>query len=363
MWERFQHWLLGIPYSEPLERRQALLIELVALAQLIVALALLPLPLLTPMAFSGRALIVGLTMIVAVAALPALGLVRRGRLSDGAMVSALSLTVALSLLLYTISFSSGAVIVFAYALPLTLAGMVAGRRALLIVLTISVLGVSLAIDLQHLGMPGAGFAAAFGEPSVFSLLSFVVVAGILAVIIDGLSTLIREALSMRRARERELESMSRRLESAVRERTADLEIALSALEQRAAEQERLIAENQRQRATINALSVPVLPLGGRTVVLPLVGEMDEARLSIVGDQALRAVERLAARRLLLDITGVPIIDTHVAHALMRTVGAARLLGAEVALVGIRPEVAQAIVGLGVDLGPLAAYADLQSALS
>ncbi|NTU79636.1 MAG: STAS domain-containing protein [Chloroflexales bacterium] len=362
MWESLRRWLLAIPYSEPLERRQALLIQLIELGKLIIALALLALPLMVPLSPVGRAALVGLTMVTAVAAVPALGLVRRGRLDAGALISALSLTVVLSVMLYGNTLDDGAVTMFAYAVPLTLAGVVAGRRALLIVLALSVLGVCAAVVLGRVGAPGAGFALVVGDTTAVALVSFVIVALLLAFVIDGLSALTREALAARRARERELEAMSRRLESAVRERTADLEIALGALEQRAAEQASLLDENQRQRVLISALSVPVLPLGRRTVVLPLVGEMDDARLAMVSEQALGAVERLAARRLLLDITGVPVVDTHVAQSLMRTVSAARLLGAEVALVGVRPEVAQAIVGLGIDLGPMSAFADLQSAL-
>jgi rsbT co-antagonist protein RsbR len=69
-----------------------------------------------------------------------------------------------------------------------------------------------------------------------------------------------------------------------------------------------------------------------------------------------------AQLLLLDITGVPIIDTHVAQGLLAVVQATRLLGADSVLVGIRPEVAQTIVGLGLDLRGLHSYADLQIAL-
>jgi rsbT co-antagonist protein RsbR len=156
--------------------------------------------------------------------------------------------------------------------------------------------------------------------------------------------------------------MSRRLETTVRERTADLEMALGSLEVRAAEQERLLAENDRQQRAIRELSVPVLPISATTLVMPLVGALDGERLLILQDRALEAIERVAARRLLLDITGVPLVDSYVAQGLIRTLQAARLLGAEVALVGVRPEVAQSIVGLGIDLTGMRTYADLQSAL-
>jgi rsbT co-antagonist protein RsbR len=77
----------------------------------------------------------------------------------------------------------------------------------------------------------------------------------------------------------------------------------------------------------------------------------------------RALEHKSARYLVRDITGVPLVDSQVAQGLLSVVQAARLLGAQVLLVGIRPEVAQAIVGLGLDLRDIYTTSDLQSALN
>jgi anti-anti-sigma factor len=152
------------------------------------------------------------------------------------------------------------------------------------------------------------------------------------------------------------------LEERVADRTAALEGALNEVQNRALEQERLLTENSRQRETIRGLSVPVLPISTHTLVMPLVGELDSTRLHIVQEQALRALERSRARHLVLDITGVPIIDSQVAEGLLAVVQAARLLGANVILVGIRPEVAQAIVSLDIDLQSMRTSNDLQTAL-
>jgi anti-anti-sigma regulatory factor/HAMP domain-containing protein len=153
------------------------------------------------------------------------------------------------------------------------------------------------------------------------------------------------------------------LEQRVAERTVDLQHALDDVEARAQAQERLLTENQQQREMIREMSVPVLPVTESTLVMPLVGALDSERLRLVQDQALREVERARAHTLILDITGVPIVDSQVAQGLMLVVQAARLLGTEVLLVGIRPEVAQAIVGLGLNLPGLRTYTNLQSALS
>ena len=152
------------------------------------------------------------------------------------------------------------------------------------------------------------------------------------------------------------------LEQRVADRTTALATALNEVQARAIEQERLLTENARQRETIHGLSVPVLPISTHTLVMPLVGELDGARLHMIQEQALHALEHSSARHLVLDITGVPIVDSQVAQGLMAVVQAARLLGAKVMLVGIRPEVAQSIVGLGIDLRDVYTSSNLQTAL-
>jgi len=145
-------------------------------------------------------------------------------------------------------------------------------------------------------------------------------------------------------------------------RTADVRAALAEVERRAAEQARLLEELAEQREVIRELSVPVLPVSARTLVMPLIGALDTARLQLVQEQALQVIERNAARHLVLDITGVPMVDSQVAQGLLEVVEAARLLGAEAVLVGVRPEVAQTMVGLGLALPGLRVYADLQTAM-
>jgi len=131
---------------------------------------------------------------------------------------------------------------------------------------------------------------------------------------------------------------------------------------RAARLEQAFAEVEQQRAVVRELSVPILPVSGNTLVMPLVGALDSVRLRDIQQRALGALEHSSARRLLLDITGVPVVDSQVAQGLLTVVQAARLLGAEVVLIGIRPEVAQALVQLGIDLTNVVTNVDLQTAL-
>lgn len=160
-----------------------------------------------------------------------------------------------------------------------------------------------------------------------------------------------------------LEQSNAGLEAEVSARTAELRRALAEISARAEAQQQLLAEVLSQREAIREMSVPVLPVSADTLVLPIIGALDSGRLHKLQAQALSAVEGARAHRLILDITGVPVVDAQVARGLVETIGALRLLGAEAVLVGIRPEVAQTIVGLGLQIEGISTAATLRAALS
>jgi anti-anti-sigma regulatory factor/HAMP domain-containing protein len=161
-----------------------------------------------------------------------------------------------------------------------------------------------------------------------------------------------------------------RMVATIQQRTNDLEAQYAAANAARAEAEAARAEIASQLATIDEqrtaireMSVPILPLTDTTMVMPLIGALDSARLLLVQEQALHTIEQMRTHYLILDITGVPVIDTQVAQGVIKVIQAAQLLGTEVVLVGIRPEVAQAIVGLGIDLGRVITHSSLQSGLA
>ncbi|NTU78353.1 MAG: HAMP domain-containing protein [Chloroflexales bacterium] len=155
----------------------------------------------------------------------------------------------------------------------------------------------------------------------------------------------------------------------IEQRSVDLEVQYAASEAARSEAEAArgaiaaqLVTIEQQREAIRELSVPVLPITDQTLVMPLIGALDTRRLNDLQHEALTALEQSRARQLVLDVTGVPVVDTQVAQGLIRVVHAARLLGAEVTLVGIRPEVAQTIVGLGLDLREVHTESTLQQVL-
>lgn len=133
--------------------------------------------------------------------------------------------------------------------------------------------------------------------------------------------------------------------------------------QRALEQVRESHERQQELLRmVQELSTPLVPVTDEILVLPLVGTVDSRRAEQIMDVLLDGVSNRHARVVILDITGVPVVDTSVANHLLQATQAVRLLGAECVLVGITPEVAQTVVGLGVDLGGLATRSDLQAGI-
>ena len=133
-----------------------------------------------------------------------------------------------------------------------------------------------------------------------------------------------------------------------------------------AEEERARAQDeyiQMQSGLLAELSTPLIPLTQAVVVMPLIGSIDSQRAQQVLDTLLHGITERHARIAILDITGVPIVDTHVAGALIRAAQAAQLLGAQVVLTGIRPEVAQTLVGMGTELRGIITRSDLQSGIA
>jgi rsbT co-antagonist protein RsbR len=119
----------------------------------------------------------------------------------------------------------------------------------------------------------------------------------------------------------------------------------------------------RQQQDMLELSTPVVQLWEGIVALPLIGTLDSSRTQVVMESLLQTIVDTGAGLAIIDITGVPTVDTLVAQHLLKTVSAARLMGAECLISGIRPQIAQTIVHLGVDLADITTKATLADALA
>jgi rsbT co-antagonist protein RsbR len=106
----------------------------------------------------------------------------------------------------------------------------------------------------------------------------------------------------------------------------------------------------------------VVKLWEGVVAVPLVGTLDSARAQVVMERLLEALVSTGSPYAIIDITGVPAVDTQVAQHLLKTVVAARLMGADCIISGIRPQIAQTIVALGIEFGDIATKASLADAL-
>jgi rsbT co-antagonist protein RsbR len=139
-----------------------------------------------------------------------------------------------------------------------------------------------------------------------------------------------------------------------------LDIAMSHLgEAYLATKEKIISD---QQAAIRELSLPILQVRDELLIIPLVGMIDSTRARQLIESLLAAVRDKRARGVVVDVTGVPIVDTAIANTLVQVCDAARLMGALVVITGISPEMAQTLVGLGARLPAAETLVDLQEGI-
>jgi rsbT co-antagonist protein RsbR len=138
------------------------------------------------------------------------------------------------------------------------------------------------------------------------------------------------------------------------------DLGLHTFEAYAATREQIIKQ---QAESMLELSTPVVQLWDGIIAVPLVGTLDSARTQLVMEKMLDALLASGSSHAVIDITGVPTVDTEVAQHLLKTVMAARLLGAQCTICGIRPQIAHTIVSLGIEFGDIATKATLADALA
>lgn len=145
-----------------------------------------------------------------------------------------------------------------------------------------------------------------------------------------------------------------------------IEVYADITAQKQAEAERIALQQQiidAQRQALRELSSPLIPISDEVMIMPLIGTIDSGRARQVMETLLEGVAAYQAQLVIIDITGVAVVDTHVAQALISAAQAVKLLGAKVMLTGIQPRIAQTLVHLGVDLSGLITCGSLQAGIA
>lgn len=350
-------------FSTVIERQQApalqrilLAISSAALAALIVFLAALGVNPTGGVPATG-AIIVMLTSMAGVVML------RRGRFRLAALTASGGLVGAVFFVTVIYGYPAATPFLLVTLIPVILTGLLVETRRLIAITAASGLIPALILLLKPAIAPFVAVVQPPGDLTVIAVALFLLVLFVVATIIALFGPVLRQSLVAALMREQELDQLRASLETTVQERTAELQEALRTVEQREAQLQQTLADLRASQEAIRELSAPVLPVLPGVLVAPLVGAIDEARAAVFVSNVLHSIEREWAHHVIFDITGVPLVDTQVARMILQAAEAARLLGAQVIVVGIRPEVAQTVVGLGVALERMRTFANLQQAIS
>ncbi len=149
----------------------------------------------------------------------------------------------------------------------------------------------------------------------------------------------------------------------LRRRVNELAVAMQK-QQRVEEEQAQLQDKviRLQAAALAELSTPLIPLSNKIVVMPLIGIVDQQRMQQIGETLLTGIAANGTRIAILDITGLPLVDAQIAHGFVQVAHAVRLLGAQLVISGIQPQVAQIIVASGIDLRGIITRSTLQRAI-
>ncbi len=161
----------------------------------------------------------------------------------------------------------------------------------------------------------------------------------------------------------ELAQTNDSLEQTISTRTAHLQKAHEVVQEREALLVQTIKLLRDSQEAVQNLSAPIVPVLPGVIVAPIIGSLTHKRVQLLMHNVLGAIKHNQVRTVILDITGVPVVDTQVAQIIKQTARAAQIMGASTMLVGIRPEVAQVLVSLNVDFNKMRVFANLQQAIA
>lgn len=350
-------WLGAVSLSDPIEQKQAGLVQIMLIGLGAGALLSLPLSFLSGANPQWMLLTLAAKVISAICMLGALVILRRGQFKLAVLIATFGLLLGISIVL--LQTGLGASVVLALMIPITLAGLLAGRRALLIITGLSLASVA---GVALFGTFGAQQATTPAQPLLPTMLEIVVDFLVLLFVLDRFGASLQDVLAGSLKREQQLEQLRASLETKVSERTASLQEILQTVEQREARLAQTLEDLRRSQEAVRELSAPVIPVLDGVLVAPLIGNLDHERTQVLMENVLKALDHQQVQYVIFDATGMPTLDVQAAEGILQTAAAIRLLGAQTLLVGVRPDVAQTLVALHIDLGAVQTYADLHAAV-
>ncbi|MEO7913451.1 MAG: STAS domain-containing protein [Roseiflexaceae bacterium] len=360
---KLRRWLDQLPLIDLLERQQAGLLQVMLLIILGGCGIGLLISLITLDGQAGLPIGIIAYTILIICTTGGLTLLRRGSFRPSVALSISGIILVVGGALIAGGFPGSIGIYLAFTLPITMAGLLLGRRDLLLT-SGAVIGVVVVAALLKSIAPGlTGFSPSSPASATSILPTFILIIAILGLFLDRFGTSLRDALSATQAREQELNILRASLEATVVERTTSLQQALAEGVQRETRLALTLEDLRASQEAVRELSAPVIPVLPGVLIAPLIGLLDTARATELTNNVLTMIEREHAHHVIFDITGVPLVDTHVAQVLLQTTTAVRLLGAQAFLVGIRPEVAQTMVALNLDMGTLRSFSTLRDAIN
>ena len=358
----FQHWLGRVPVSHPFERRQALALQIALLALLGVNPPMMVFTLLN--ASPGSVAAVLLSNVVVMSLLgAALATLRRGRLQLAALISSSSIILVMGTMLPLVGLTAGGAVLVLLVMAIVLAALLLRGRSLTWLVGLSCAAIALTAALEDAGLPPVGLLPPVKNiPFAYATVTIATLI-ILALLLHSFSRALSQAIEESLSAQGELETVRAAQAATIAQQTEELRLALNEAELREQHLGAALAELQQSQATVRALSAPAIPVLPGVLIVPLIGALDAGLAEQFSANVLMAVEQRRARQVLLDITGVAMIDRAVAQQVIQLGLAVRLLGAQLWLIGVRPEVAQALVSLGVSLGDIPTSPDLESAVT
>jgi anti-anti-sigma regulatory factor len=342
-----RRWLAAPSFTNPIEQGQAPIVQVMLLGIFVTAILVFPICYSVGGTALGTLITSAADGIVILTTPIALVAFRRGAFRGAIALEGAACLAAIALFLVPLGLHQSWALL-AFPVPITLLGLLGSRRGLWLALGTSSAVVLVIAIFELQSSPWVGFAPAVGDSALIIVGFYVLIMTLVGLFLDRFGTALRVALSEALAREQELERLRARLETLVAERTQALQATIDQL--------------QTSQATIRELGAPILPVTDGVLVAPLIGVLDHDRITVLTAKLLEAVQQQRTHTVILDITGVPVMDAPVTQAILQVSMAVRLLGATVSIVGIRAEVAMAILHLGMDLQGVATFSDLHAAL-